>query len=101
MRDTYEPSCKKRVVRTAEVTVEVWRVYYTLIEEEITDDAGTRIAYSIMAECTGGDDEPDSDYVQDVAVSEDEAVELFALMAEETVMPCTLRDVICDYIAER
>lgn len=97
---TQKGATGKRVLRSTEVTVGTLILSYILIAEEKTDELGERCVYSIFVECIDGSDR-EADIVCDVAATETEATELFLLLSGGTVTPCTLRDVICDYVADR
>lgn len=76
------------------------KLVYTLIKNTITIDGQINDVYGIEAECSlFGNKE--SARVQDVTTNLDLAKEIFDIIADNAVLPVSLKDIIEDFIVKK
>lgn len=101
MTDAKKPACPTRsCLRERKVTAEGYALLYRLFDGKIREESGEEVpCYSLEIALVGipsgaRGETCDTVFLEDISRDPDQAMAIAALLAEESVMPCTALEVM-------
>lgn len=100
MTVSYDTSVHGKVVRAAIAGLPGSSILYLLTESKISDGDTDKLytTYSIYSASCSDENDTETSFIVDITCSVSDAYHLFDLISEGSVTPCTLMDIVSDYM---